>query len=302
MVPDAAGPRVEGPVWIHRLGPDGAERSTWAEGVAAGGLRISVQEGLVVVVGRARRVVDCIEPDEVLSVGPDGALAIAGGTLRLAPPSRTPVEVETEVDASSIHWSRSGRQVRVTTPDGAALVDVTTRVRRSVPAARTPALGSCALAGHVLAGPGGRLWDLRAGAPIRGPRVRLGATVAAGESFANVDWETHEGRWLTGGAEVRFALPLDPEDTTVGAAWDGERALFVSAEGRSFAVRPDGAVEEIDELDIDEPERVSVVGPLGDLRAEGTAVVDGRRFVWSVEGGLYGWPEPPFSSEISQVR
>ncbi|MCA9488871.1 MAG: hypothetical protein KC621_03090, partial [Myxococcales bacterium] len=115
VVPDERGTRIEGPTWIHRIGAERADRSTWGEGIEAGGLRISVHEELVLVEGAGRRVVDLLHPREQLSVGPDGGLAILGRTLRVAPPSRTPVDVEVEVEPSSVRWSPSGRHLRVVT-------------------------------------------------------------------------------------------------------------------------------------------------------------------------------------------
>jgi len=127
---------------------------------------------------------------------------------------------------------------------------------------------SCALRGHLLAGPGGVIWDLRAAEPLfTDPRVLLGVTVAIPQGFATVHWETGRGHILSPHGDVlsEIALPLEDEDVLAGSGADQS---LLSAAGRAWSV--DG----------------TEIAPTEAVPGPTTAEVAGRRYAWNESGQL----------------
>lgn len=146
---------------------------------------------------------------------------------------------------------------------------------------------SWAVRDHLLAGPGGRIRDLRTGEVVGDAEVHLGATVATATGFCTVHWETGEGLCIDarGRAVAAFRIPLEEDDVVVDGRPDGEGARFGTALGRGWRV--DGAV--VDPAEPPEVERPEP--PEGwEIPVEAETVVSGVRWGWTTDGLLLARP------------
>jgi hypothetical protein len=161
---------------------------------------------------------------------------------------------------------------------------------------------SCAVSGHLLAGPGGIVWDLAQGQRLFiDPILRFGATFSGdgpnARRWMNVRWDDGLGRVfdpITGQILRSFRLPLEPDETIDGKSTPGGQPCLLTSEGRSFDLGdcPNGGVpREIrpDEEMTDDREDPQVEFPL-DLPLTGTAVVGDRCWGWSDDGLLVAVP------------
>ncbi len=221
------------------------------------------------------------------SVGPHGALLFAD---RAAPPtgSARPIPVLAE----AIRWRDDGLAVRGMRGDETVSVDLRSgeisrctgvipvsfdadlhiesgQIRRGSEILQWGVLeASSALSGHLLAGPGGVVWDLERAEPLfTEPCLFLGATTAIPEGFATVHWESGRGRIVAPTGEIlsEFALPLGKDDVITGV---GQGDVFLSAEGQAWGV--DG-VE---------------VAPTRPVPTVSSAEIRGRHYSWNEEGRL----------------
>lgn len=142
---------------------------------------------------------------------------------------------------------------------------------------------SWAVRGDRLAGPGGRVRDLRTGEPVGDGQVFLGATVATDAGFTTVHWETGEGLHLDPDGRVigTFRLPLDEDDVVVDGVAEGGGARFGTAMGAGWRVTG-STVEPAEAPEVEHPEP-----PDGwEIPVEAEAVVHGRRWGWTTDGLL----------------
>lgn len=251
-----------------------------------------------------------------LSVGPTGAFVVgAEDYTDAAPPGRSAVAMPVRFDADhwGVRWSADGETVlgvdehgkgwsyhiptRALTALPGLPLDADTTVTDRIPGFDRPIVeASCARAGHLLAGPGGLVWDLRAAAPVADqPVIRLGGTFALDDRFGTIGWEDGEGAWVAHDGAVlgEFRIPLDEHDA-LDDAWAALGAGWVRTTGdRIFRVAP-GVVSEED--DAPPPPRTARVGrrtkaglDLGlavALPADEAAVLGDRVFAWSQDGLL----------------
>lgn len=142
---------------------------------------------------------------------------------------------------------------------------------------------SWALSGSRLAGPGGRVWDLRKGEVLGDGEVALGATVATTTGFVTVHWETGAGSHLDFDGRVlgRFQIPLDEDDVVIDGRAEGDTAVFGTALGTGWRVQG----HSVEATVAPEVERAE---PPDDweLPVEGEAAVDGVRWGWTTDGLL----------------
>jgi hypothetical protein len=305
VVPDGAGAAVvgRGERGLWRLGTDGRPRAAGELGVGDGFVYADTPTG--------RRAVDALGPGEHAWIGGGGVVVVEGPDgLRVGLPGRTPRRVaavargvRVDEDGSAVAWvdDEAARGVVLATGeryplDGwpvtarAAFADGVVR-RGALRWARSGLEGSAARAGTLLAGPGGRVWDLGRARPVTAPGTVLpGATVAVGTTFVTVDALTGAGHHVgPDGVSAPFRLPLEDDDVvTEGWSRDGA-AAFVTALGVTFVVEPAGARE----ASLTAPPRrrpATVTTAWGPFRGASTAEVDGAAWLWNDAGWLVSWP------------
>ena len=112
-------------------------------------------------------------------------------------------------------------------------------------------------------------------------------------SFVTVDWRSDEGWTVTPDGQIRdrFALRLQPGDTVVSGASDGDGVRLQTALGHQLRV-VSGQVTPArgPPLQAAAPARLDT--PAGPVQVSGTAVVAGWRYAWTEDGWLLAWPEP----------
>lgn len=229
--------------------------------------------------------------------GPHGALIGWGTSAWGAAPRRSRVTLEAVLEPPSVRFSPDGKRVAglsdvgpvcLSLIDGRILdtysgqpIDTEGTILRIGAIYRGDRVlldgvheASWDREGPLLAGPGGRVWDLRTGLAQSEDVVLFGATVIVGARIYTVDWDEGVGHILRadGTVEGRFSLPLHEDDVIVGGARIGDEALFVTAERRGFSVS-ERTVTETSPHDVAEKD-------------VGEAVIDGIRWRWSTEGWL----------------
>jgi hypothetical protein len=276
---------------------------------AAGGLEAWVADGFAYVRRDGRtRALDALGPGEWGWVAGGGALVVEGPSgVRAGAPGRTPAPLG---EGEGIRVAEDGSALALLGPDGPWRLGLADGSRRALPGLpvtdtlawvdglvrgrglRSPPVvreGSAALREPLLAGPGGRVWDLRAARPVTAPgSVLAGVTVPLGEGFLTLDGETGEG-WLVDaagpGRPVR--LPLEPDDAVRGALAADGAALVVSSLGAGFRVTPDGAVRPAAPPPLPRTRPRALDSPAGPLRATGSLALAGRTWAWNDDGWLW---------------
>jgi hypothetical protein len=305
---------VSGRCWA-RLGAQGqVERGRAVPGGAA---QVWTDEGFVYRRSEGQtRALEVLAPGEVLSVGPQGALAAGEGAVtRAARPGRTPQPLPRALGLEPLRWSSDGARLAGVDLDGQGVVvdlasgrlrevrglpvssdttlvgDALVRTSRTVYAPITEA--SCARYGDWLAGPGGALWSLRDGTR-RSPRssVYLGVTVGTPEGFVTVDWATGRGHRLTfEGQQVEpFVVPLGEDDLVEAGLWEDGAVYLQTGLGGCWRLAGGELTEGEREIEAEDSTE-TVSSPVGGLEVTGTARVEGRMWAWSEDGWLWAWEE-----------
>ncbi|MDP2312739.1 MAG: hypothetical protein Q8P41_07525 [Pseudomonadota bacterium] len=320
--------------------PDGALRARWIRPWATGFGAVWIDLDVIVRLGARTSVVGRAPSPEGIACGPEGGVLVAiKGDAVVAAPRGLAVRVGRTLDADSARFSPDGTSVLAACPDGVAWVDLATGAVRKVwdgslaPVGFAPgpvlwdldrgvlvdeagtvlldgfAGASPAMAGQVLAGPGGAVWDLASG--TRGVAdLRDGVCATDGERTVHVDDATVRvlggGRFahgLCGDEDAVDAARIDG-DTLIVATLDGEVGRYTLPEGerrerthqrspwkRPPAPRPEGVTLTSDDAE----SRVGVGEATWPLPADGAARVAESVWAWSHEGALFALPAPPNS-------
>lgn len=184
--------------------------------------------------------------------------------------------------------------------DRAALVDGEGAVLVTGLAASVPGV-----AGNVLAGPGGAVWDLSSGERTRDD-VREGACATDGRAVVHVTGDTVR---VLGGATFAHGLLTGDEDEVERARIDGDAVVIETLDGEAGAFAlADGAVrwrkavraptkaksafpEGIALVPEEEEGAVEIDGKRWSLPADGAARAGGRVWLWTDEGFLAAVPD-----------
>lgn len=266
--------------------------------------------------GGAVRAVANAPRDARLSVGPTGGFAVGGDQYtQAAAPGHSAVVMPTPFDAThwGVRWSEDGEILfgvdaegkgwswdiarRALTSLPGLPLDATTTVNDRVPGFDRPIVeASCALSGHLLAGPGGLVWDLRAEAPVADtPVIRLGTTFALSDRFGTLDWERGAGSWVDHQGVIvgDLQIPLDTDDALEQSWGEGDHGWVITSAGRAFRVGPDSITEADEAPEPPEPETVGRrtkhgidLGAALPFPADQATIVGDRTFAWSQDGLL----------------
>ena len=265
---------------------------------------------------------------EALTAGPDGAALVRlAGRALVAAPGRLAVPVDLPVECESARFTPDGREVLVAVEDGAVRLDCTTGdvLQRWSGALSPVGFGpgpllwdldsgvvrgesvvlagfrgaSPALAGTLLAGPGGDAWRLDSGAPL-GLDLQ-GVCATDGTRVVSADDE--EVR-LFDGRVTRFRHALcDGDDLLDGAVLEGDTVTLRTLDGELAQFHLDGTpISRVRRprrtlvarpgpegwtLPAEDGESVLLVGERRyPLPVDGGADT-GRRWAWSRDGALY---------------
>ncbi len=316
--------------------PDGALRARWIRPWATGIGAVWVDLDVVFRLGTRVSVVGRAPAPEGIACGPDGAVLIAiKGDAVVAAPRGLALRVGRPLDADSARFSPDGTSVLAACPEGVAWIDLATGAVRKVwdgslaPVGFAPepvlwdldrgalldasgavvldgfAGAAPAMAGRVLAGPGGVVWDLGTG--TRGAVVlRDGVCATDGARTIHAD-DTHV-QVLGGGPRFAHALVGDEDaidaaridgNTLVLATLDGEVGRYTLPDGEPrerthqrspwktpAAPRPEGVTLTSDEAE----SRVTVGATAWPLPADGAAKVGDNVWAWTREGALFELP------------
>jgi hypothetical protein len=314
--------------------PDAALRTRWIRPWATGIGAVWIDLDVVCRLGARVSVVGRAPSTEGLAVGPEGSLLVAiKGDAVVAAPRGLTVRVGLPLASETARFSNDGLTVLAAFPDGVVWIDLTTGAVRKkwegayVPVGFAPgpvlwdgergtlvdAAGAVlldgfagatpAMAGPVLAGPGGAVWDLTSG--TRGVAdLREGVCATDGERTVHVD--DTDVRVL-GGARFPHRLCGD-EDAVDAARLDGDMLVVATLDGEvgrftlagapldrthqrfpwkaAPAPCPEGVT-----LPTEDAESVVAVGDTEwPLPADGAARVGNDLWIWSREGALFAVP------------
>lgn len=282
----------------HRFG-DGASGVGWPLPV-----RLWDEDGFLFRTGDRTEAVDVLRRRERYAAGPHGAVVVGRDTWdRAAAPGRGVQPLPVELVPGTERWSADGSAVRGMVDDGEGVtVDLRTGRITARWAPEPVLVGSWALSGARLAGPGGRVWLLGEERPLSAPgSIPLGVAIAAPHGFVVADWETNEGWTVPHGAEPadRFALPIPPDDTPLAGCWDGDAAWITTAEGLLVRVVGAEAVVVDDGPEVpDPPDPLALDTPLGSLLASGAARVGETVYVWDEDGWLWAGAPSTFGGGV----
>ncbi len=314
--------------------PDGALRTRWIRPWATGVGACWVDLDVIFRLGARVSAIGRASGTEGIACGPEGAVLVRGsGDTWVAAPRGLAMKVGRPVDAESARFSPDGTTVLAASAEGVVWIELETgKVRRTWDGSLAPvgfapgpvlwdldrgvlvdeagtvrldgfAGAAPAAAGTVLAGPGGAVWDLGAGARVRGD-LRGGVCATDGARTVHVDDQqvrviggaTFE-HGLCGEEDAVDAARLDG-DTLVVATLDGEVGRFGldgAARGRShqraaWKPAPMPCPEGVTILGDDDESAVQVGDQVWPVPADGAARVGDAVWAWAREGALFALP------------
>jgi hypothetical protein len=187
-----------------------------------------------------------------VEVGPHGAVLL-GDDARwtwFAPPGRSPRRIDVARHPWGTRWADDGGNARFVAPgDEPRWVDLLGATGPGLPAdgegltwdghvrGLHAAEATCACDGRYLAGPAGRVWDLRTLSSSADEGVRFGVTVRTAAGWVSLDWESGEGFVLAPDGRI-LADVHGPPDLATGW-WDEDGVAVETLDGDRL--RLDGA-------------------------------------------------------------